>query len=905
MQPTNADTSNIWASFEKEITEAIKNYEANPGWSRQHTVQDKIRYFFDLLPKAVADRPQNSALLEKFMKSTATTAKESCSELTTLVHTLAQTVLVTKEERFQVALRAATGHPEDALKLIRQFNITDQNECMILAKLYFASQEPVIASHKDLDFLSDANRHKICQIAMDANPERNIENFKYFGIKNEMERFEYAKTLAEKYPKEVGKNIKGFELGEEQRVAVAKIIANQMKNTDVIGYLKDFNIPNVTPLLEIIELACPDPDECMLYANDFFDYQSDIPNEKITCRVAPEFTSLNDQVGKIADPLAKRESTQFLGYMNWLCRTKSSQQKKEMLPFISAILNVQDPKLRYQLSPFLIKSGPPPLSASVPERAQLFHLVLHPLKKDAVGVDILGPKEWELIFKNLESIVYKDATKRRNTLKNLRILVECGDLTVRDKKALLKEIFCKTDQKGPPPHSSLGMLGAIIQLEEPALLSQKLSSQVSEKEMKATAAAGPKNLGEILKSIFIKRLKIAPRSDFEQRYESTFGRERYENGIMIYASQLKDTPEAMQALTSFATAILENRYREMRYHAPPNSHLSKLFEKREALKKMWVEGEAINLKGIDQDLEAAAVPSLDLKAVLRDLSKADPAFDKLSRCLDHPDECEKALEKLAEESKKISKAIKQDSSLVPVLNTLKLEAELIRLLSYADADMPKEKVEVIKKIIPFLQTRYGEKSVQVENFKKLKESEAPANYTVADTDHWEDLLLIGTEISGSCLSILSDGSTSKSLLGCLVDGKTRAIVLKKEGKIIARSLLTMLMDKAGNPVLVQQPFFSTPNPTENMRKVVNDMCIRRARQLGLPLFPLENLENSEHLPKKPVRHGGELHSLGSPSPFESIESAGGAQKLAGGVGFTLQAPFLIDTESDVKQRRSL
>ena len=67
-------------------------------------------------------------------------------------------------------------------------------------------------------------------------------------------------------------------------------------------------------------------------------------------------------------------------------------------------------------------------------------------------------------------------------------------------------------------------------------------------------------------------------------------------------------------------------------------------------------------------------------------------------------------------------------------------------------------------------------SIGVQSAKHL-------DYIIQDTDQWEDLLLIGTEVSGSCQRISGDASVNKCLVGYLADGKNRAIVAKdKNGK---------------------------------------------------------------------------------------------------------------------------
>ncbi len=69
-------------------------------------------------------------------------------------------------------------------------------------------------------------------------------------------------------------------------------------------------------------------------------------------------------------------------------------------------------------------------------------------------------------------------------------------------------------------------------------------------------------------------------------------------------------------------------------------------------------------------------------------------------------------------------------------------------------------------------------------------------YLILNTGDLQDLLLCGTEVSGSCQRVDRSPSLNKGLLGYLLDGKHRMIAVKDPdtGKIAARTIIRLLWD---------------------------------------------------------------------------------------------------------------
>lgn len=147
-----------------------------------------------------------------------------------------------------------------------------------------------------------------------------------------------------------------------------------------------------------------------------------------------------------------------------------------------------------------------------------------------------------------------------------------------------------------------------------------------------------------------------------------------------------------------------------------------------------------------------------------------------------------------------------------------------------------------------------------------------ADWTIEDTDSWEDMLLCGTEVSSSCQNIRSDPYRSICLLSYLTDGKNRAVTIKdKSGKIVARRILRFLWDKEHNkPTLFMEKLYPTPGVTEEMERALESMCCRRAKDLGVPLVTRISSDKSF------TPFDGELHSHGSGAPKEYVDGSSGS-----------------------------
>ncbi|NBO24682.1 MAG: DUF4116 domain-containing protein, partial [Chlamydiae bacterium] len=107
------------------------------------------------------------------------------------------------------------------------------------------------------------------------------------------------------------------------------------------------------------------------------------------------------------------------------------------------------------------------------------------------------------------------------------------------------------------------------------------------------------------------------------------------------------------------------------------------------------------------------------------------------------------------------------------------------------------------------------------------------NLSIHDTEDPQDLLLSGTEVSGSCQNIAGNPGLNKCLMGYVLDGKVRVIAIKNaQGKIEARGILKLLVDKDNKPVLFLERIY----PFRQFELAIKELAKQKADQMHVPLF---------------------------------------------------------------------
>lgn len=113
----------------------------------------------------------------------------------------------------------------------------------------------------------------------------------------------------------------------------------------------------------------------------------------------------------------------------------------------------------------------------------------------------------------------------------------------------------------------------------------------------------------------------------------------------------------------------------------------------------------------------------------------------------------------------------------------------------------------------------------------------PSGWTLHDGCESEDFINSGSDVHGSCQDVEGDPSFTQTLLGRMLDGRKRMLMLKNEtGEIVARAMFRLLHSAQGAPVaLLSKTYLNASLTPTQARKILLSFARRRACALRLPL----------------------------------------------------------------------
>jgi len=117
----------------------------------------------------------------------------------------------------------------------------------------------------------------------------------------------------------------------------------------------------------------------------------------------------------------------------------------------------------------------------------------------------------------------------------------------------------------------------------------------------------------------------------------------------------------------------------------------------------------------------------------------------------------------------------------------------------------------------------------------LNLSDSDTSFDCLESDNYQDLFLCGTEILGSCLHVAGSGDFNSCLMGYVLDGKISLLAIKnKEGSIIARAVLKLLIDANGKPALLMNKIY----PDLTFKEPLLKMAKIKAEKMQIPLYSI-------------------------------------------------------------------
>lgn len=388
---------------------------------------------------------------------------------------------------------------------------------------------------------------------------------------------------------------------------------------------------------------------------------------------------------------------------------------------------------------------------------------------------------------------------------------------------------------------------------------------------------------ECLKSavdrLFQSKFNLAGVENAGEKYERTFKNFRNPEGIFIYLSSLIQHQTKGKVfknlLSMYVRDVLEGRFVEERYNLDHSAHLKKIFSTRPELLEEWKKNETLSPGKLCQVVAKEGDSEFKYteffrEKIITDSHLGDRVYEDypyLFKGLENPGNIQEYLEELDREPP-------HEGNKGEILEFQKLMLTLCQ-----DKNLDREaQIEKLKKILDLKSFKTRGKGTEFENDLRviLKRVEFSAEfkwgeeYTVCCTDDPCDLLLAGSEMQGSCQRLGGSSSLNSGLLGPLLDAKYRVVAVKKsDGQMVARCFLKILLDKkTGEPVLFQERLYINHNRKQN-EKLLDEMCKRKAKAIGLPLLKLSDKGQKEY-PNAVV-------SLGGRSSVEYVDALRGIQ----------------------------
>ena len=381
-----------------------------------------------------------------------------------------------------------------------------------------------------------------------------------------------------------------------------------------------------------------------------------------------------------------------------------------------------------------------------------------------------------------------------------------------------------------------------------------------------------------------------------EKFLTTFESIRYPDGLFIYAAglhYLEDSRknESVKQLGLFVNDVIEGTFPNCRYNLRNNEHLNAIFGNNQELLNKWRSPCKIKLKN-DQDLNLqSTTPSGLVKKLIKQaindehLGKNQKTlYPTLSLLVDEEniETIESSIRKLTNERSGLQNQIQsaeptQKLILQNLLNQLSIEISCLNLI-ILDENVPTDSVlESLQKLIKLLQ-KGSQFESDIDDIVEYITPSDPSKLkylSIEDSDYWEDLLLMGTEVKSSCQKVDGDPSFNIGLVATLIDGKNRLVIVRDcEGKIAARVILRIMLDNNNEPVLFMERLYIRYNDPR-LEKFVLRGCIKKAKMMNVSLFAgaewLGNIENKTPYPLV-------LTTLNGPASYEYSDAAGGMQK---------------------------
>lgn len=826
-----------------------------------------------------------------------------------------------EKERFEVA-KVAAKHPGSGIDCgIDNYDLNDEHKFEI-AMILAGVERYGIARHISFFKITDPDKlFEIAKLTVKSNPSSLIGYIKEnFNILRPEQRFEIAKMAALLEPKDTAEWFKHFEIRDEsQRFVIAKLV---IQDRDQLIYISSdiayhFAL-SYDHRVELFAEACNKAPQHISKFLKHFELITSGAHRGLHIMYNPQQTIATDcSLG----PLLHFDDTRlpdqalaniriWLGFYLLNCQLLSTKdefgleqflKETDSLSLMESIGKMRNPLKRFQLTAmyFQLKESKDGMqdmfinmqkSKSFSKKdAPIFRLLLTPFIH-AYPIH----SNWKNVFSTLDSSTYKDAQAQMTVINAFYSLIEAPELNMLQKSQLILEIFDigasikEKKKRSEIINRNLRFLDTIIQGGNTKDLMQFVSLRPRSRHFEKNS------LQDILKKTFITIIGQVEIKDFGKKFEEKILNSRQPNAFITYASKLQKLNESKTINANLRTLlinVLDGSFNKQRYEI--GEHLQKVFAWKDSLKEKWSAGNCKALSDFisEEEIKDKAEMSKNLEIWKFIFEKIDDFHINSNdfiylQCLETfrkraGNDFNKCMQEIPEIEKEIHfEMSKNEKDRLIEINNLNFQKALIEILNPQRTLM--DKLTSLKAAMEYTKLIFSNNPnhqflQDLKDLEKLLQSSSNSastkGWTVEETDDWEDLLLCGTEVLGSCQNINGDPDYNKCLLNYILDGKNRLVVLRdQEGHLRARSILRLLWNNTtDSPVLYQERVYKTAGVSEESLNAIQKMCKHKANSLEISLYKAKS-DNDDDEEDGGNETRSELVSLNGIAPYEYVDA---------------------------------
>lgn len=408
-------------------------------------------------------------------------------------------------------------------------------------------------------------------------------------------------------------------------------------------------------------------------------------------------------------------------------------------------------------------------------------------------------------------------------------------------------------------------------------LDQVLSLGAEERLTQANFHKYSFDLASVAKVAFEELMPIGDVEGFSEKFHSAFTEGRSPEAVVTYASRQRHNPRVIRAFGAWVSSVLQGRDQLERYQAHGNPHLQRLYEAAPELREI-LPGlcKTMGVRSVAELAPAAGGmrfpldrQSLYTKALHDRHLSAEP-FPFLVDYLTKPDSDAQAALAAIKDARKVKGRGRSQADVQRHSAILRLQ-EMLILLASSPSRMDKLKAlrkafqtanDLEKRGVPVGDEFINDLKIALRAAEKQAKSREldMGSYQVLLTDHYLDLLLIGSDMGGSCQRVNGEPQNNRALMGYILDGKDFPIVVKAPGdsRSLARRMLRFELDQDGHPALFIERLY-TDLHLEQVDDAIIAMAKEVAARLGLRLYA-KDIEGEP-------REYDYMESFGSKAPF--------------------------------------